>query len=276
MIAQQTFIGGEMPQSADDIVRRHDVRVSGDPAGRAIVFAHGFGGDQHAWRHVVPEFRADHRVVLFDLMGAGQSDTSAYDRVRYDSLHGYADDLVAILDALELRDVVYVGHCVSGMIGVLAAARRPELFGDLVLVAASPRYIDADGYVGGFTREAVDDLLASLEANPVRSHEALAPLFGDPMVLRDTDPEIALQLARVMFLSDTRRDLADVTTPTLILQPAGDRIVPIEVGDHLREHLPAGRLVRMRARGHQVNLTAPDEIAQAIRDHLAGLADRVG
>jgi len=257
-----------MPHPAGEVARRHNVHVSGDPAGRPLVFAPGFGGDQSSWRQIAPAFEADHRVVLFDHAGAGRSDLAAYDRVKHDSLHGYADDVVAILDELAVRDAVFVGHCVSGMIGVLAVNRRPDLIGGLVLIGASPRYLDNHRYFGGFSREAVDDLLASLESNPVRSPETLSPLFGGPAAMQDADTGLAMQLARAMFLSDTRRDLADVVVPSLILQSADDRLVPPDVAEYLHSHLPGSELVHLQARGHQVNLTAPDEVAGRIRDHL--------
>ncbi len=160
-----------------DARRRNNVKVSGNPAGRAIVFAHGFGCSQEVWRDVVPFFEHDYRVVQFDHVGAGASDASAYDRGKYDSLHGYAADLLEILEAEHLTDVVYVGHSVSSMIGVLAANRDSSRFGALVLVGPSPRYINDDGYVGGFEQADIDGLLDSLDANYLGWSAAMAPVI---------------------------------------------------------------------------------------------------
>ena len=184
-----------------------------------MLFAHGFGCDQNMWRHVAPAFEDDYRIVLFDHVGAGGSDLSAYDPERYASLHGYAEDVLEICRELDLWDVVFVGHSVSAMIGVLAAVEEPERFAALVLVGPSPRYIDDDDYVGGFTREDIDELLESLESNYLGWSSAMAPvIMGNPdrpelgeeltNSFCRTDPEIARRFARVTFLSDNRADLA--------------------------------------------------------------------
>src|SRR5688572_8656438 len=130
-----------------------------------MIFAHGFGCDQHMWRFVAPAFEDDHRVVLFDYVGAGASDPAAYDAERYDSLEGYAADVLEICQQLDLLDAIFVGHSLSAIIGVLAAARDPQRIGKLVLVGPSPRYIDDQGYTGGFSRDDIDELLESLESN---------------------------------------------------------------------------------------------------------------
>src|SRR3954447_9557408 len=156
-------------------VQRNNVVEHGRADARPMVFAHGFGCDQNMWRHVWPAFAEDHRIVLFDHVGLGGSDVSAYDRDRYSSLDGYAADVLEICEEIDLHDVVFVGHSVSAMIGVLAAAQQPERFGALVLVGPSPRYIDDDGYTGGFPREDVDGLLESLESNYLGWSSAMAP-----------------------------------------------------------------------------------------------------
>ncbi|MGN6326974.1 alpha/beta fold hydrolase [Pseudolysinimonas sp.] len=268
-----------MPASADPVIR-NNVHVSGDPGGRPILFSHGFGGNQESWRYVAPAFESDFRVVLFDHVGAPGSDIVAYDRVKYDSLHGYADDVVELIETMGLTDVVFVGHSVSGMIGLLAANQRPDLFGHLVLVGPSPRYLDADGYAGGFSREAIDELLASMDSNFASWSEDLAPVLmgagaGDELThglaagIRRIDPRIAAQFARVTFLSDNRRDLADVTVPTLILQSAEDNIAGPEVGRFVHEHITGSRLVVTPSRGHIPHLSDPDQVISQIRAYLA-------
>jgi sigma-B regulation protein RsbQ len=259
-----------------EVLSRNNVRVSGREDGRAIVFAHGFGCDQNMWRFVAPAFEDDHRVVLFDHVGAGGSDLTAYDPERYDTLGGYADDLVEIAQALELTDAVFVGHSVSSMIGVLAAARAPERFGKLVLVGPSPRYIDDEGYRGGFSRADIEELLDSMDANFLGWSTAMAPAImgnADRPELGEeltesfcrTDPEIAARFARVTFLSDNRSDLATVTAPTLVLQCSDDVIAPDEVGRYVHERIPGSVFVQLAATGHCPNLSAPQETVEAIR-----------
>ncbi|MCW2504928.1 MAG: alpha/beta hydrolase fold protein [Actinomycetia bacterium] len=262
-------------------VRRNNVNLSGPADGRPLVFAHGFGCDQNMWRDVVPAFEADHRIVLFDHVGAGKSDLSAYDPVRYGSLGGYTDDVVELTRELGLTGAVFVGHSVSAMIGALAVAQAPELFDGLVMVGPSPRYIDGDGYTGGFSQADIDELLLSLDSNYLGWSAAMAPAImgnpGRPELGEEltnsfcrTDPAIASQFARVTFLSDNRDDLAKVGVPTLILQCSEDLIAPDVVGEYVHHAIPGSEFVRLDATGHCPNLSAPAETAAAIGAFLAG------
>jgi sigma-B regulation protein RsbQ len=244
-----------------------------------MLFAHGFGCDQEMWRFVAPEFEADHRVVVFDHVGSGGSDLAAYDPAKYGSLSGYADDVLEICRALQLTDVVFVGHSVSSMIGVLAAARAPGVIGALVMVGPSPRYVDDDGYVGGFSRADVAGLLESLDANHLGWSQTMAPvIMGNPdrpelaaeltNSFCRTDPDIARQFARVTFLSDNRADLPGVAVPTLVLQCSEDAIAPEVVGRYVHEHVPDSAFALLGATGHCPNLSAPEETTAAIRAFL--------
>jgi sigma-B regulation protein RsbQ len=261
-------------------VRRNNVTMHGPEGARPMVFAHGFGCDQNMWRHVWPAFSDDYRIVLFDHVGAGGSDSSAFDRERYGSLEGYSEDVLAILEELDLRDVVFVGHSVSAMIGLLAAAASPGRFGALVLLGPSPRYVDDDGYVGGFTLGDIEEMLDSLDSNYLGWSGAMAPVImgnGDRPELGEeltnsfcrADPEIAAHFARVTFLSDNRADLARVQTPSLILQCSRDVIAPEAVGAYMHAHLFGSRLVQLQASGHCPNLSASSETIAAISAYLA-------
>ena len=262
-----------------DVLARNNVTVHGNESGQPMLFAHGFGCDQNMWRYVAPRFTSDYRVVLFDHVGAGRSDVSAYDRERYSTLTGYATDVLEICEALDLNDVVFVGHSVSAMIGVLAAARQPERFASLVLVGPSPRYINDEGYVGGFEPADIDDLLSSLESNYLGWSAAMAPaIMGRPdkpelgeeltESFCRTDPDIASHFARVTFTSDNRDDLRLVDVPALVLQCSQDVIAPVSVGEYVRDHMPRATMVQLEATGHCPNLSAPDETAAAIEAFL--------
>ena len=240
-----------------------------------MVFAHGFGCDQNMWRFVAPAFESAYRVVLFDHVGAGRSDASAYDPHKYGTLDGYATDVLEICRRLDLADVIFVGHSVSAMIGVLAARREPTRFKALVMIGPSPRYINDADYVGGFSREDIEGLLTALESNYLGWSSAMAPvIMGNadrPELGQEltnsfcrTDPEIAAHFARVTFLSDNRQDLGSIRTPTLILQCSDDVIAPYTVGEYVNRQMPASQLVVMKATGHCPNLSAPDETIVAI------------
>jgi sigma-B regulation protein RsbQ len=244
-----------------------------------MVFAHGFGCDQHMWRFVAPRFEDSHRVITFDHVGAGASDLAAYDVEKYSSLSGYATDVLEICEALDLRDVVFVGHSVSAMIGMLAERRQPDRFGALIMVGPSPRYIDDDGYVGGFSEADIAELLDSLDSNYLGWSSAMAPvIMGNPErpelgeelteSFCRTDPDLARRFAAVTFLSDNRADLPGVTTPTLVLQCSEDVIAPPVVGDYVHRSVPGSTLVTLRATGHCPNLSAPAETGDAIAAFL--------
>jgi sigma-B regulation protein RsbQ len=263
-----------------DVIARNNVVFAGPAEAQPMLFSHGFGCDQNMWRLVAPAFEDRYRVVLFDHVGAGASDLGAYDRRRYSTLAGYAEDVLEICRQLDLRDVVFVGHSVSAMIGVLAAASDPSRFDRLVLVGPSPRYLDDEGYVGGFSREDIDGLLDSLESNYLGWSTAMAPvIMGNPdrpelgeeltSSFCRTDPAIARQFARVTFLSDNREDLRKVDVPCLVLQCREDVIAPVEVGEFVARELPHAELVLLDATGHCPNLSAPAETIAAIESFLA-------
>jgi sigma-B regulation protein RsbQ len=263
-----------------DVLARNNVTVTGRPEGQALVFAHGFGCDQGMWRHVTPAFEATHRVVLFDHVGAGGSDLSAHDPVRHASLQGYADDVVEVLTALDLSSAVLVGHSVSAIIAVLVANARPDLVRQLVLVCPSPRYLDDEGYRGGFTRAELDELLDTMDGNylgwsthiaPVIMGTPDRPALGQELVSSfcRTDPAIARHFARTTFLSDNRADLDRVRTPSLVLQCREDVLVPAPVRKYVHEHLRDSEMVVLDATGHCPNLSAPDQVVAALKQHLS-------
>jgi sigma-B regulation protein RsbQ len=260
--------------------QRSNVTISGDStATSAIVFLHGLGSDQSTWRLLAPAFEDRYRVVRLDLVGAGQSDASAYDYARHGSLAAHADDLLAVLHELDLQNTVFVGHSISSMIGVLAAIKEPARFGKLVLLAPSPRFINAEGYAGGFAQKDIDELLAAMENNYAGWSQGIAPVMMGterPELVMEltnsfmqTNPAIAKHFARVTFFSDHRADLPLLTTPTLILQCAHDVIAPLAVGTYLNENLMDSLLVVIDTPGHCAHLTAPTETLREMEYFLS-------
>ncbi len=262
-----------------DVLSRNNVKVSGSGT-QPMVFAHGFGCDQNMWRFVAPAFEDDYRVVLFDYVGAGRSDLAAYDAERYSRLEGYAEDVLDVCRALELENVVLVGHSVSSMIAVLAANREPERFDRLVLVGPSPRYVNDPPYVGGFERADIEGLLEMMDRNYIGWANFLAPAIvknpdrpelGEELTASfcSTDPVIARRFAEATFLADNRGDLPRVRVPALILQCADDMIAPVEVGEYLHRELPGSTLRMMSATGHCPHMSHPEETIRAIREYLS-------
>lgn len=259
--------------------RRHNVRVAGDgPA--TLFFAHGFGCDQNMWRLIEPSYAKRYHTVLFDHVGSGGSDLSAYDARKYASLQGYADDMVELVRELTIGKAIFVGHSVSAMIGMLANLKDPQPFAGQVMIGPSPCYINDGDYIGGFTREDIESLLETLEGNYLGWSSNMAPvIMGAPeqpelsVELTNsfcrTDPEIAKQFARATFLSDNRAELPLLKVPTLILQCNDDIIAPVAVGEYLHRQLSRSTLRIIDNVGHCPHLSSPGPCAQAMDDFLA-------
>ncbi len=263
---------------------RHDVNVAGDgPV--TMVFAHGFGCDQRMWRLMAPTYAERFRTVSYDLVGSGRSDLAAYDRDKYASLQGHADDLIDIIRETADGPVMFVGHSVSAMIGLLAGIKAPELFAAHVMLGPSPCYINDGDYVGRFTRADIDSLLETLEGNYLGWSSTMAPaIMGAPdrpelgaeltNSFCRTDPDIAAHFARVTFLSDNREDLPQLHAPTLVLQCSEDLIAPLAVGEYLGRTLPNATVRIIDNVGHCPHLSAPCASIAAIDDFLASLEAR--
>ncbi|RZI84752.1 MAG: alpha/beta hydrolase [Rubrivivax sp.] len=270
---------------AQDVWHRHHLTVLGEGP-RTVVLAHGFGCDQRAWRHVAANLAQDHRVVLFDNMGCGQSDAAQWNPRRYASLDGYAQDVIDLCEQLPWRDLVFVGHSISASIGILAAIAAPRYFDRLILLAPSPRFLnDPPDYVGGFEREDIVGMLDLMERNRISWANFLAPLVAQnpdrPDLTREMtenlcsgDPTIMRHFAEVVFMSDIRAELPKLTVPALILQCSDDAIAKPEVGDYLHRHLHHSRLRLMRATGHLPHLSHPEETIDMIREGLAWTPSR--
>lgn len=260
---------------ANSVIQRNNVNISGKGT-QPMVFAHGYGCDQTMWRFVAPAFEEDFKVVKFDHVGSGKSDLQAYDFTKYNSLQGYADDVNEICEELDLNNVIFVGHSVSSMIGILAAASNPERFAKLVLVGPSPCYINKGNYVGGFEQSDIDELVATLESNYLGWSSYITPvIIGDPDKPEFSEelntsfcsmkPEIAKHFAKVTFTSDNRDDLQRVQTPSLIIQSHPDVIAPVEVGKFLHNQLKNSAYEQISTVGHCPHLTAPDHVIAAMR-----------
>ena len=263
------------------VIERHNMKLSGPADARPMIFAHGFGCDQNMWRFLTPAFEDEYRIVLFDYVGSGKSDLREYSPERYDNLDGYTQDVLDVCAALDLRDIIFVGHSVSGVVGMLASIREPRRFERLILVGPSPRYInEAPGYVGGFERADIEGLLNLMEKNYMGWANFLAPVVmkneGRPELTREleesfcsTDPKIARRFAEATFLSDNREDLSKVPVPSLIMQCSEDAIAPPEVGEYLSRHLPESTLRVLQATGHCPHMSHPEETIRVIKEYLA-------
>ena len=263
----------------ESVLSRNNVKVFGNGE-QPMLFVHGFGCDQSMWRFVTPAFSDDYKIVLFDYVGSGKSDLSAYNKTRYANLDGYAQDVLDVCHALQLENVIFVGHSVSSMVGVLAAIREPSLFSHLIMVGPSPRYINDPPYVGGFERRDIEELLDTMDKNYIGWANFLAPAIMKnperPELAQEltesfcsTDPVIARNFAEATFFADNRADLPKVTVPSLILQCSDDIIAPTSVGEYLDRELPQSTLHLLKATGHCPHMSDPEETIAAIKSYLS-------
>ena len=264
---------------ATSIMQRNNVHLLGN-GNQTMIFAHGFGSDQTAWRHQIATFASEYRIVLFDHVGAGKSDFSAYSPRRYSSLYSYAEDLLDLCAELKLNQCILVGHSVSGMVSLLAALVEPQCFSKLIFLSASPRYLNDVGYIGGFEQSDLDALYAAMSSNYYAWASGFAPLvMGNPdkpelatefaNTLAAIRPDIAQAVARVIFQSDHRTELPRLTVPTVILQSNNDIAVPPEVGRYMADKIPNSQLIPIFATGHLPHLSAPDVVTSTIAQCLA-------
>jgi sigma-B regulation protein RsbQ len=257
--------------SVSPVIHRNNVTVLGLETSATVIFAHGYGTDHSTWRGIAEKFSDTHRVVLFDYVGSGQSDLSAYDANRYDSLEGYATDLIDVIEAVDARSVFVIAHAASGMIAALAAIRRPELIRRILMVNTSPRYVNDVDYIGGFTFEDVQGLISGIEANqPGLTAQTSQPEASSraPRFSRATSEQVAKHFARVVFLSDTRHRLAEVPVPCVVLQASDDVMCPAHLGRYLSERIPQCELIKLESAGHFVHLAEPELISSYIRAQL--------
>jgi sigma-B regulation protein RsbQ len=263
-----------------DIFKRNNVTILGRGE-KPMIFAHGFGCGQQMWRYIWPAFEDDYKIILFDYVGSGGSDNKAYNLERYGNLNGYAQDILDICQALDLKDCVFVGHSVSSIIGLLASIKEPERFDSLVMIGPSARYINDSGYTGGFAQADIEELLDTMEKNYIGWANFLAPAImqnterpelGEELTesFCSTDPVVARQFAQATFLSDNRTDLGKARHRALIMQCSQDIIAPVEVGEYIHEQMPGSEYHLMQATGHCPHLSAPEETIQVMKEFLAG------
>ncbi len=266
----------------NSVLERNNVKTFGN-GGQTIMFAHGFGCDQNMWRFITPAFERDFKIVVFDYVGCGKSDKKAYNPERYNSLHGYAQDIIDVGEALKLKDAVFIGHSVSAMTGLLATIQRPGMFGSAVLIGPSPRYINETGYVGGFSEEDLIGLLDVMDNNYIGWANFLAPVVMKnpeiPELTKEleesfcsTDPIMTRKFAEVTFFSDNRADLPKLDIPTLILQCSDDAIAPDTVGEYTAANIKGSTFRKMKATGHCPHMSHPEETIELISDFLSAVA----
>jgi len=261
-----------------DVIFRNNVKVTGNGE-KVLLFGHGFGCDQNTWRAIIPAFESDYKIVVFDYVGAGQSDLSAYEENKYGSLNGYAQDIVDICTTLDLKNVVFIGHSVSSMIGILALKLEPQRFEKIIFIGPSPCYLNKPGYEGGMDAEDLEDLLDVMDSNYLGWSATLAPLImgeqNSPEFAASltasfcaTDPSIARKFARVTFLSDNREDLKDLSIPSLTIQCQDDFLTSAAIAQYINETVPNNQVVLLKSSGHCPHLSDAISVINAIKNFI--------
>lgn len=260
-------------------IKRNNINISGKGK-KAIIFAPGFGCDQTVWKDVSPAFEEEYQVILFDYVGIGSSDLSAFDPVKYSKLSGYVQDVLDVCAALDLKEAIFVGHSVSSMIGLLASISKPNYFSHLIMIGPSPCYLnDPPGYYGGFEKEDLVNLIDMMEKNYIGWANSFSITLLNNIERAEvaknlenrfcsTDPLIATTFAKACFFTDNRRDIVKVKVPSLILQCTDDIIAPKVVGEYLKMNMPNSRITYMNAIGHCPHMSDPEETIQSIKNYL--------
>lgn len=267
----------------DAFLSRFNLTLAGNPdAAKTLVFVNGLGTDQSVWQQITPDFRDDYRLVLFDNVGSVESNQNAFraSPTRYLNVSGYADDLLEIGSALKLgKDTTVIGHSLGALAGLLASIQRPTQFSRLVLLGASPRYANSDGYEGGFSKNDIREAYKYLESdysswtktvseaamgNPERPH--LSRSFATTMACVPKD--LMLTVLCSVLQTDHRADLAKVGVPVLLIQSQNDFFVPPAVAQYLHANIRNSRLALIDASGHLPHVSAPERVVEAMRDFL--------
>lgn len=262
-----------------DIQIRNNIKIIGNGE-KTILFAHGFGCNQKMWQYLLSHFGEEYRLILFDYVGSGSSDINAYTTEKYRNLEGYKQDVFDIIDALQLQNLIFIGHSISSMIGMLAAIEEPQHFSKLIMIGPSPCYINDGNYNGGFEEKDIEELLEMMEMNFSGWASYLAPVAMDapkdsPLTQEletafvSVNPRIAREFAEATFYCDYRNKVKNLQVPTLIVQCSNDSIVPIEVGQFLYKQIENSELVIMDVRGHYPHISRPTETAEIIKHYLS-------
>lgn len=261
-----------------DIIKRNNVTIiEGD--GPTIIYAHGFGCNKDMWRGITSEFEGKYRQVLFDYVGSGQSDLSAFDVDKYSKISGYTQDILDVCEALKLTsDVIFVGHSVSCSAGILASLIKPDLFRCLILVGPTPCFLNqSPEYLGGFESEDLEELLALMDQNFIGWANYLAPVvagseYGISGELSEsfcsTDPLTAKIFARTTFFADNRAEFKKIVCPSLILQHKEDALVPLNVGSFMQKTMANNTYMELNVKGHCAHMSHPNLVVAAIDRYL--------
>ncbi|WP_025143776.1 alpha/beta fold hydrolase [Pedobacter jeongneungensis] len=260
------------------ILIRNNVKILGEGS-QVIMLAHGFGCAQSSWKYITDAFLEDYKVILFDYVGSGDSDLSQYDKRKYATLEGYACDVIDIIETLELSNVIFIGHSVSSMIGMIAALQLPEAFKKLIFIGPSPRYLNDRDYIGGFNIGDLETIFEHIAEDYVGWSKQLAPVVMDTPskpelsdflqeCFEATDPSVALAFAMATFKADYRDKLKDLEVPSLTLQSSNDIMAPLSAGEFIYKNTPENFLVVMKATGHFPHISAPEETIKEIKEFI--------
>ncbi|WP_316806398.1 alpha/beta hydrolase [Pedobacter agri] len=262
------------------ILIRNNVKILGQGS-QVIMFAHGFGCAQSSWKYITDAFLEDYRVILFDYVGSGQSDQNQYDYHKYSTLEGYACDVIDIIEALGLKDIIFVGHSVSSMIGMIAALQIPESFKKLIFIGPSPRYLNDRDYIGGFESADIESIFTQIAEDYVGWTKGISPAVMDKAeqpeladflqeCFEETEPSIALAFAMATFKADYRHQIKNLRVPSLTLQSSNDMMAPQSAGEYIHQNTRDNFLVVMKATGHFPHISEPKETIREIKDFIEG------
>jgi non-heme chloroperoxidase len=248
-------------------------------AGRTIVFVAPWGLCSDWWDiPVINLVERGWRCVAFDRRGHARSDDPCrgYD---FDTL---ADDIAAVLDGLDLQDVVLVGHSLGGaeVVRYLTRHRSRRVAHAVLIAPTTPFRLKTDDNPNGKSRETIEKARESLKHDlPRLAAEAAPDFFGMPkysvsiqtldwwcrMFLDRCSIKVLSDLFKVMNETDFRPELRTIGTPTLILQGDNDKSAPLELtGRPTHELIAASRLIVYENAPHGLPYTHTDRMLDDI------------
>jgi pimeloyl-ACP methyl ester carboxylesterase len=248
-------------------------------AGPVIMFVHGFPLDHTMWRHQLEAFRHTHRVIMPDLRGFGESETSS----GIVSMARFADDLAELLVVLEVdQPIVLCGLSMGGYIALEMWQRHPSRIGAMILCdtrasadseeTARGRDIMAQRVMLDGAQTVADAMIPKLLAAQTLSKQPRLVEQLHRTMARSSAVAIAAAQRGMARRQDFTDRLSSIDCPCLVLGGEHDVITPVDEMRAMAEKLPRGRFELIPGAGHMAPLENPAAVNPVIRQFLESLA----
>lgn len=247
-----------------------DVEVTGPADAPVLMLSSSLGTTKHMWDPQMPAFTRKHRVVRYDRRGHGKSGVP---KGPY-NMEMLGRDVLAIMDALKLDKVNWLGLSMGGMEGMWLGANAPDRFGKLILSNTSAHYadktmwhtrMDAVGKAGSVAAIADMVINAWLTKDFQTAHPDTTARMKDMMIA--TPVEGYLGCCAAVRDMDHREIIKSITVPTLIIAGSKDPATNVAAAEFIRDRIPGAKLAIVDA-AHIANVEVPDAYAKEVLSFL--------